>query len=232
VNGFRQIALSTVLVLLAAGCATTTPAPPDTWDGLERREASDRGALYVRPDLQAGAYRTVMVDPLVVSTHKDWQPVRDVATGMAVARHRVSSREIRYIEDTIDPEFRRILVKELDARGYRVVNEPHGGTLRVGAGLAFVFIDSPSVGMGRLRSDDTATLVLNISDATTGQLLARLVDTKQGGKMGMLESPNTVANNMAFRRVVRDWAGTLCDALEVVSGAPEPRGGSEPRFTR
>lgn len=231
-NGPRQITIATILVLLLVACATTTPAPPETWDGLELREVTDRGALYVRSHLQARAYRTVVVDPLVVSTHKDWLPVRDVATGVAVAQHRVSSREIQYIEDTIDPEFRRILVKELDARGYRVVNEPHGGTLRVGAGLAFVFIDSPSVGMGRLRSDDTATLVLDISDATTGQLLARLVDRKQGGKMGMLESPNTVANNMVFRRAVRDWAGTLCDALEVVSGAPEPRGGSEPRFTR
>ena len=92
-------------------------------------------------------------------------------------------------------------------------------TLRVSAALAFAYIDTPSSGLVRLRNDDTMTLVMNLSDASTGELLARLVDTKKG-KFGMLESPNTVANDMMFRGAVRDWAGTLRDALVLLDGAP------------
>jgi len=221
-RGRRTVAAVTIwaaVALLSSACATNTPPPQATWDGLELRPVAGSGALYVRPGAHAQVYRTVMIDPLVVSTDEDWLPVRDVQTGVAVGRHPVSSREIRYIEDTIGPAFRGILVKELAAGGIAVVARPREDTLRASAGLALVYIDSPSAGMGRLRNDDVMTLVMNLDDPSTGQLLARFVDSRKG-KMGMLESPNTVVNDMAFRRAVREWAGSLRDALGSVNGAP------------
>lgn len=215
----RRVTISTTVALLFGACTTTTPPPPATWDGLELRATAESGALYVRPGSHARAYRTVMIDPVAVSTDKNWMPVRDVRTGAIVERHPVSSDEIQYIEDSIGPAFRRIFVEELTAGGYSIVDQPRDDTLRVTAGLANVFIDSPSAGMGRLRSEDTMTLVMDLSDPSTGVLLARVVDTKQG-KMGLLEAPNTIATNLNFQRAVRDWAGRLRDALDDVNVAP------------
>jgi hypothetical protein len=167
-----------------------------------------------------------MIDPLQVSTDKDWMPVRDVRTGAVVDRHPVSPDELQYIEDSIGPTFQRIFAEELTAGGFEVVEQPRDDTLRVSPGLANVFIDSPSTGMFRLRNDDSMTLVMNLSDGATGQLLARAVDTKQG-KMGMLESPNSIATNQNFRRAVRDWAGRLREALDRVNAATGEPEGSE-----
>ncbi|MFO1394498.1 MAG: hypothetical protein U1F09_12110 [Steroidobacteraceae bacterium] len=80
--------------------------------------------------------------------------------------------------------------------------------------------------MFRLRRDDAMTLVLTLSDSSTGRLFARLIDTKRNGKTGMLESPNTVANNLAFRDAVKDWARMLGDTLDMVSGEPGAPQGS------
>lgn len=223
-NYLRRVTISSAIALLLGACAATSPPPPPTWDGLELRSTADGGALYVRPGSHARAYGSVMIDPLVVSPDEDWMPVRDVRTGAVVERHPVSSAEIEYIEDSIGPAFRRIFAEELAAGGFEVVDEALDDTLRVSAGLANVFIDSPSAGMGRLRDDDSMTLVMELTDAATGQVLARAVDTRQG-KMGTLESPNSIATNLNFQRAVRDWAGRLRDALVRVNAAASERQG-------
>ena len=81
------------------------------------------------------------------------------------------------------------------------------------------------------RNDESMTLVVNVSDASSGQLLARLIDTRKG-KMGMLESPNTVANNAVFRSAVRDWADLLVETLEIVNVAPASPAGSQVMIER
>lgn len=224
-NCLLKVAFATALTLQLVACTTTTPPPPAMWDGMKLRLTTDSGALYLRPAAETQVRPTVLIDPLVVSTDKRWWPVRDVRTGAIVGPHPLSDGEMQCIEDTIDPVFRRLLVTELNARGYQTVEQPTAGTLRVSTGLAYVFIDSPSSGMFRLRRDDAMTLVLTLSDSSTGRLFARLIDTKRNGKTGMLESPNTVANNLAFRDAVKDWARMLGDTLDMVSGEPgAPRG--------
>jgi len=218
-NCLRNVTAGVAIALLAVACATATPPPPASWDGLERHEAWGSGGRYVRPGPASRTYRSVVIDPLVVSTDPDWMPNRRIQTGALAGRHSLSSPEVEYIERRIDPAFRELIAKELAAAGYQVVDLPRDDALRVSAGLGNVFIDTPASGMGRLRNDDTMTLVVNVSDASSGQLLARIIDTRKG-KLGMLESPNTVANNAAFRRAVRDWAGLLVDTLEAVNVTP------------
>jgi len=213
----RLLSTATFSALLLAACATTYDPPPATWDGLELRQSSPHGALYLRPGLRAGPYRTVTLDPLVVAPGRNWMPVRNVRTGKVVERHPLSSEELRYIEDKIGAAFRDFFVEELTAGGYRIVDQPQADTLRVTCGLANVKIDTPSAGMGRLREDDSMTLVVDLYDASSGELIARVVDTKKG-KLGMLEAPNTVVTNRAFRRAVEDWADRLRIALDAVNG--------------
>lgn len=222
----RNAMVWTVLALLSVACASTTPPPPATWDGLERHSTTGSGALYVRPGVPARIYRSVVIDPLVVSTDPDWLPNRRIQTRAIAGQHPVSAREVEYIERTIDPAYRDMIARELAAAGYQVVDRPRDDTLRVSPGLANVFIDSPAAGMGRLRNDDAMTLVVNVTDPASGQLWARLIDTRKG-KMGMLESPNTVANNAAFRRAVRDWANLLVDTLEIVNVSPASPSGAQ-----
>jgi hypothetical protein len=60
------------------------------------------------------------------------------------------------------------------------------------------------------------TLVMELCDATTGQVFARLVDV-QTGAMGALQFPDTVTNNREFLRIVRAWAQRLRTDLDKMS---------------
>lgn len=214
---FDRALIPTVAALALAACVTTAPSPPATWDGLELRSSAQDGALYVRPDFQARRYRTVMIDPVAVATDKDWMPVRDVRTNALVEKHPASKDELRYIEEKIGSAFRDTFVAELTAGGYRVVDQPQADTLRVTCGLANVNINTPGSGMGRLRNDDSMTLLADLYDGSSGQLVARIIETKRG-KWGMLEAPNSVVTNRAFQRAVRDWADRLRSALDTMNG--------------
>ena len=209
-GSIEQIALRLGFTILLVGCATNSSQPPATWDGLEYRPGKGTGALYVRPGDEFKAYRTVMIDPLVVAIDKDWHPVLStIPVGQGVAPDHMSSSEIQHVKDTIAGEFRNIFVKEVTAGGYQVVEQPGGDTVRVSPGIADVHMESKHGG--------AMTLVLELRDAPSGQLLARLVDRKTGD-MGFLQFPDSVTDNVNFRRAVQAWARRLRAGLDEMSG--------------
>jgi hypothetical protein len=205
------------VVGMLAACASTRPPAPAEWDGLEYRRSDRVDALYLRPGPSTGTYRTVLIAPLVIATDPDWMPTRNITTGTVIGRHPVSSEENRYVAEKLGAEFARILAEELAAGGYRVVSEPAQDTVRVAAGLTNVWIDTQETSMVRRRDRDTMTLVADLSDASTADVLARVIDEKRG-RMGTLQLPNTVVNHADFRDAVRDWARGLRSLLDEMNG--------------
>jgi hypothetical protein len=202
---------------MLAACASTLPPPPASWDGLEFHETDAVGALYLRPGRRVTTYRTVVIDPLVIATDPKWYPIRDIRTGLVIGKHPISSEEKGFIVDKIGPEFRKIVAEELAAGGYRVVDEPELDSLRVSAGLTKVWIETQDTSMGRRQDPDTMTLVMDLSDASSSVLLARVIDEKRG-RMGTLQLPNTVTNAVDFRNAVRDWGRSLRALLDEMNG--------------
>jgi hypothetical protein len=193
--------------------------PPETWDGLEYRKSKGIDALYVRPGVEFKEYRNVMLDPVEVAFDKDWDPNR---TNRSVSS-RLSAEDLQEIKAGMASEFRRIFAEELAAGGYDVVARPLDDTLRVSAGLADVYINAPdkmtagrtttyTVNAGRM------TLVMELRDGPTGQLLARVVDQHVGIDTGFAQVANSVSNTAEFRRAVKAWADRLVKALDKVSG--------------
>jgi hypothetical protein len=60
------------------------------------------------------------------------------------------------------------------------------------------------------------TLVLELRDGPTGQLLARVVDRHVGSQTGFPTVTNSVTNTAEFRRAVTAWAKRLVKALDKV----------------
>jgi hypothetical protein len=195
----KQAVACVGVAVLLGGCATSAPPPPPaTWDGLEYRPGHRTGALYVRPGGGLRTYRTVMIDPLVVAIDDDWRPyTSSLPAGRGVAPDHLSDSEIQHIKDRIAGEFGRIFRQELTAGGYQIVERPGDDTVHLSPGLADVYMESGYGGR--------MTLVLQLRDAPTGQLLARLVDRKEG-EMGLLQSPDSVTENVSFRRAIKAWA--------------------------
>jgi hypothetical protein len=202
--------------LLAPVCSFGGSAP-ETWDGLEQRKAKGVDAVYVRPGVEFKAYRNFLIDPVEVYFDKDWKPNR---TGSA--SRRLTTEQIEKIRGEMASEFRRIFAEELAAGGYDVVAAPLDDTLRLTAGLADVYITAPdTMSAGRTRtytrSAGRMTLVMELRDGPTGQLLARVIDRHEDDSM-YAQWTTSVTNSAEFREAVKGWAKRLVTALDKVTG--------------
>jgi len=193
--------------------------PPATWDGLELTKRKGLDLVYIRPNVQFKAYKDVSIDELQVAFDKNWDPNESVRS---VSR-RLSKEDIEKIRADMVTEFRKTFIKELGKGGYSVVDRPGDDTLRVSPGLADVYITAPDrMEAGRVTTYTTdagrMTLVLELRDGPTDQLLARVIDQKAGTDMGFAQVSNSVTNSAEFRRMVSSWAQRLVKGLDKVNG--------------
>jgi hypothetical protein len=205
-------------VLAATSLAVAADQPPQAWDGLELRKSKTLELVYVRPDVQFKAYKSVRLDPVTVAFDKSWDPNRD-----ARGSDRLSSSDIQRIRDELAKTFRTVFAERLGEDGYTLVETDGDDVLRVQAGLANVYINAPekmSAGRSRTYVMDAGrmTVVMQLADSITGQLLARVVDEKRASSYGRLQWSNSVTNSAEARRAFSQWADALCKGLDEVNG--------------
>ncbi len=228
---------------LCAGAALTSLAAetPSDIDGLVRVTDRRIDHLFVLPDADFAQYSKVRIDPVDVSFSERWQP--NGARGRS-ARRRLSDRDIENIKSTVSTEFRRTVADELMRGGYTIVDEDGDGVLRVVPMIVNLYITAPSAQTrpgARIYTANTGhmSLVAELRDSVTGEILARVVDTQQGRRTGRLELASSVSNMADARRAFRQWATVLRDGLDdarryPISGGPpqkeaETQGETTPR---
>ena len=218
----RPLAIALLLLSALTGCKGTPEHAPEAWDGLQHQSISGPGTLYLRPDMSFRAYRTVMLDPLVVTVDKNWLPTRDVATGAVVGPHPVSQRELQYIDSVLGSQFQRVVAARLAAGGYQLVTKAGDDTLLVSPALANVYLSTPEDSMDKSLRPGTMTLVMDLSDAGSSRSLARYIEQRRG-RMGSLEVPLSVTDNAEYRQAIEEWAGRLVELLDRMRRIREPR---------
>lgn len=209
--------LSTWLAPALLALATTAGAADQpTWDGLEWREAEGIDALYVRPDVTFKAYQDVYLDvPIEVAFDKGWDPNE----GVRSPSRQLRAADIEAIREQMAAGFHAVLAEELGAGGFALVPAIGEQTLRVRAALADVYINAPErPGQGRAVTytiePGRMTLVMELRDGPTGQLLARVIDTTSGSNTGAFLVTNPSSNVAEFERAVRAWSERLVAALD------------------
>lgn len=199
--------------LLLIGCQTTPP--PQNWDGLQLTPVKGVDAVYLLPGVDFKPYNSVLLDPAVIAFDKNWDPNRD----QIELSRRLSTEDIEKIRTDMAAGFQQVFAKELTSGGYKVVDQLSPDTLRVTAALANVYINAPdTMSAGRsitLTSESgRMTLVMELRDGATGQLIGRVVDQKVGDNFGRVQVTNSVTNSADFRRAVDDWAKRLRQGLD------------------
>jgi hypothetical protein len=195
--------------------------PPQEWDGLQRRTSKTLENVYVRPNVEFKAYKRVRLDPVQVAMDKSWDPNE----GRVGLQGRLSSEDILRIRGELSQAFRDVFAEHLSKSAYPLVATNGEDVLLVQAALINVYINAPdtmmdSGGTARSFAMDAGrmTLVMQLVDSVTGQILARVVDTRQGPATGSLKWSNSVTNSAEVRRVIGQWADALCKALDEVNG--------------
>jgi hypothetical protein len=188
-------------------------------DGLARVNVKGLSVVYARPGATLAGYKRVKIDPVEVAFHKDWKPTRP---GSRIA---IGAQDLEPIRTGLAKLVQQQFVKELEAKGqYRVVNESGADVLRLRIYIVNLIVNAPAnVSMGPARSfvmsAGEMTLFMELYDSETGQILARVVDRRQGRTDNMMTMSSRVTNIGEAEDIAAAWARILREALERAQGA-------------
>jgi hypothetical protein len=223
-SSHRRPSLARLAALLAAAllvplAAAAADKAPQQWDGLDRKQSKTLQNLFVRPNVEFKAYKSVRLDPVKVEFDKDWDPNR----GVKSASKRLSQAEITEIRDGLAAGFQKVLVDTLTLGGYTLVDADGEETLRVGPALVNVYVNAPersTAGTSRTFVMDAGkvTMFMELRDSVTGQLLARAVDTVQGQDLGRMQWSTGATNQTEANQAFLKWATALRKGLDEVNG--------------
>lgn len=224
--------ISAVLLTLVAntvcGCATEPDDVAESSvaaEGLVRSRVAGLQQVFARPDADLSAYDSVLLDPIEVSFRKHWDP--------APAGRTITAEEKREIREGLARILREEFTRELARTDrYRVVDSPGEHVLRIKAEIRDLQINAPDLPRpGIIRtytlSAGEMTLVAELRDAPTGELIARVVDRKRDPESARFELTTRVDNVAAARRAAAHWATILREQLDAAhrSSADVRRGG-------
>ena len=215
-----QIALS--LGLAALGAFTVAPSvaaeAPAEWDGMARVASKRLEFVYVRPGASLAGYKRVRLDVVKVAFDKNWNPNRDTYS----PSRRLTSTDLEAIKTNLATEFRKIFKDELAKGGYAVTESNGEDVLLVSPAIMDLYITAPTkptAGRGQtyVTNAGRMTLVAELRDSTSGQMLARVVDRQQAAGSGGLESSNRSFNSAEARAIIGKWARVMRQGLDEVN---------------
>jgi hypothetical protein len=226
ISALVGIALATTLYVGTGGAAPkqpriqTGPNAEVTHDGLVRVEKSVVDAAWVKPDLDLTPYKKLMVVSQGVSFRK-LKPVSDFQA-RSESQFPVQEENKQQLSDILKEAFSEELAKN---ERYQVVTTPGPDVLLiVGAVIDVVSnippdVDSARFGRGGvyLTSVGEATLVIELRDSESGEILARAADRRAAESAFAFEVNNVTAWS-EVRRLARSWASLLSRRLEEIEG--------------
>ncbi len=191
-----------------------------TVDGLHRARGTRYANLWVKPDANFASYDQVMIDEIEVAYRRKPKGTRYSRTGSNFA---LTEKQTQRFKD----EFRGIFAEELgNNEVYRVVEEGGPQVLRISAAIIDLIVKVPTdnrASSDRVFTSSTAqmTLLMELRDSLSGEILARVADRREARQPGSGGASNlyystAVSDVAAIRRVFRDWAGMLRERLEFV----------------
>src|SRR5271165_3941239 len=184
-----------------------------SYDGLQKITIKGIDMAYALPGSTLSGYTKVLIDPIGVRFHKDWKPQ---VTG---SRRNLSSSEQQEIRENVAKIVYEAFVEELGKGGYSVVTEAGPDVLRVQANILNLYITAPDVMTpGRsvtfTASAGEMTLLAELSDSDSGQIIARVLDRYQARHTGSFQLTSGVSNAAEARNAATSWASIFRASLD------------------
>jgi hypothetical protein len=190
-----------------------------SYDGLEQIKVKGIDIAYARPGATLAGYTKVQIDQIEVAFHKNWDPNR---TG---SMFKLSADERENIRSGVAKLVHEELVKALQNKKstYEVVDTAGPDVLRMKAHIINLYVNAPdTLTAGRTRTYTTSagemTLVAELYDSESGQVLARIIDRREAQNTGMMMLSNSVVNASEARDIAAAWGRILKDRLDKAHG--------------
>ena len=205
--------LVTVVALgLTLGAGWVRAAQPEvTEDGLVRVQSSRKVGVYRAPDIPFTQYRRISLDGIAVSFSKNW--LRINKNLKEADRGRIRADLVR--------AFREEMTKELvDRGGYALTDEASTDVLRVQPSIQDLDITAPDAGLtpgtrSFVQTAGSMTLVIELRDAASGVVVARIIDVERARETRDLQLANQTSNDVEARMAFASAARHTREALNV-----------------
>ncbi len=216
-SGLRTILSAVLAAALCAACAndTSTRNLEVTHDGLERVPDSRVERAWVKPGVDFSQYTEIGLLDCSVSFRRNWR----------MNHPGVRTRDMERIKSALSNEFRNVFTGALEKGGYPVVTGAADHVLLIRPAIIDLDVAAPQSSSGG-RSDSfttspgTMTLVVELYDSVSNEILARATDRKRARNVGNLRWTTSGTNRDAARKILRRWANLLVSRLDEVHGKP------------
>jgi Protein of unknown function (DUF3313) len=209
---------STLLLTTAFAASKSELERAMSHDGLQKINIKGIDLAYTRPGATLAGYSRVKLEPIDVSFHKDWDLT------MSRSRIKLSAEDRENIRTGVAKIVYEEFVKELQNKSsYQVVNEPGPDVLRVKTNILNLYVAAPDTGTtGRSRTytvtSGEMTIVAELYDSETGEILARVIDRSEARRAGTLMLTNSATNADDARSIASTWARILRSGLDRAHG--------------
>ena len=208
----------------AAPRVQTGPNAEVTHDGLTRVDKSVMDLAWVKADLDLSKYNKLILAGaeiqyrLVDDRGAHYRPGRDDQSEFPISEEGKAK-----LRETVGEVFREQLAK---SERYEITNIPGPGTLiLVGTLVDVVSKTPPDDAPGRyevyLSEVGEATLVIELRDSMTNEVLARAADRRAAETTGYAVPSNTVTAWSEVRRLAQSWASLLRKRLDDITSVSE-----------
>jgi hypothetical protein len=212
-------------ILLGAEPVALAAAPPersafgDPWDGLVPRDRSPLTRLQLRPDVQFRAYGRVRLDPVHVALERDWDPT----LSQPPPDRRLAPADVLALRRMLAVQLQQRFERQLEYGRYSLASEDAPDVLRLSVSVLDLAADAPEE--RRSGTDpvyvldaERIVLTLELRDAVTGQLLARVIDMKQGANAEPWTFEGSPQESPPVAAALDAWAQALRAGLDRVFG--------------
>ena len=219
-NKIFRPAIAPVLLtafLTAPAIMAKDDLPDVTEEGLQRVKDTKWAAVYEDPDAIWTDYTKVIVLEPYVAFKKNWMRDQNRSRSVRVNESDMEKIKVRLAQE-FDAMFREVLQED---DGYPVVEVGGEDTMILRPAIIDLDVNAPDTmraGRGETYADSAGamTIYLEIYDSITGDLLAKGIDRKADRSTGFMNWQTSASNAQAAKRILRDWAQSLRDALDEV----------------
>jgi len=202
----------------------TGPGAEVSADGLYRVSNPVYQEVWVKPDADFASYGQVLLDTVEIAYKR--KPIesrtRRNESNFALTEKQTADFK-RYLREAFE--------KELAASDlWELVGAPEPRTLRVQAAIIDLVVKVPTRALTGSEtvfttSTGSMTLLMELRDGLSGEIIARVVDRREARAAGSggshdLYYSNAVTNTDAVRRVFRRWAQLLRARLDQIRELP------------
>ena len=210
--------LAAAVTMFTHGLAAAETGPTMTEDGLVRVPSSAIGVVYRAPGVSFAHYRRVILDPVGVAFKHTWK----------LENKHMKPEEVEALRADAATSFHEELFDEIVKRGrFEVATAPAPDVLKIRPYIIRLDIKAPEAGTQQrqftyVSSSGSMILVVELHDAASGALIARIVDGEASREFSRLQRTNQVFNSAIARTGFARGAQLTREAITFAQTEREP----------